>query len=193
MRIQNKTFYADLFSKSPAPITDTPPPPELRAVKPMAALPVALSPKSRTKETLPALPVPLEAAAKAAPEKEAAPAAPVQKPSALMRLIGNVNAHNISPRQMTDLSQTLYAAGAISFDDYAQLAFQPDLHPDFDRTIGALTGEHAQPDQPRDFVSFWNEQADFQRRHNARPDLIEQSERIASVLSQIETPMNVMA
>ncbi len=94
---------------------------------------------------------------------------------------------------MANLSLDLYAAGAISFDDYSLLAFQPELHPDFNRTIGALTGEEANPDRPRDFVSLWDDRAAFQRRHNAgRNDLIEQSERIASVLRRIDTPTNVM-
>ena len=113
--------------------------------------------------------------------------------SAIYELIGDVDTHHLSPRQMSELSLNLYATGAISFDDYSALAFQPELHPDFDRTIGALTGERADPDRPRDFVRLWDDRADFQRRHNAaRADLVEQSERIASVLRQIETPMSMV-
>ncbi len=204
MRIQNKTFYADLFSKSsgpvPAPGVDTKTPPaasKLTAIKPMAPLAPALS--SKTPDALPeklpvqaALPVPVEAPAAKATSPVPAPAP--QKRSALMELIGDADIHDMSPRQMTHLSQTLYAAGALSFEDYSQLAFQPELHPDYDRTIGALTGEHAAPDRRRDFVNLWNERADFQRRHNVgRPDLIAQSERIASVLNRIEAPMNMVA
>ncbi len=199
MRIQTKTFYADLFSKpgpTPAPVADIKPrpapSPKITAVKPMAPLAPALSSKSRTadeeikNDSVPALPVPEAASPVEAPA--------AQKRSALTKLIGDADIHNMSPRQMTHLSQTLYAAGALSFEDYSQLAFQPELHPDYERTIGALTGEHAAPDRRRDFVSLWNERADFQRRHNSgRPDLIEQSERIVSVLRRIETPMNVMA
>ena len=152
---------------------------------------------SRALAALPApVPAPVPAGALSGNDEAAkAPAPPAaQKRSALMDLIGELDIHDISPRQMTHLSQTLYAAGALSFEDYSQLAFQPELHPDYERTIGALTGEHAAPDRRRDFVSLWNERADFQRRHNSgRPDLIEQSERIASVLRRIETPMNVMA
>ena len=196
MRIQTKTFYADLFSKSgPAPAPGAPaakprPAPKLTAVKPMAPLAPALTAEAPLRPKT-ALPVPVEAA----PENnETAEAPAAEKRSALKELIGGLDTHDMSPRQMTHLSQTLYAAGALSFEDYSQLAFQPELHPDYERTIGALTGEHAAPDRRRDFVNLWNERADFQRRHNAgRPDLIEQSERIASVLSRIETPMNVMA
>jgi len=203
MRIQNKTFYADLFTKTSAAAGLTPAPelaPELARetarITPMAPLPPALSSKPRqaareaVKNFVPALPAP----AKAATGNETAEATVRGKPSALMELIGDVDIHNLSPRQMTHLSQTLYAAGALSFEDYSRLAFQPELHPDYDRTIGALTGERAAPDQRRDFVTIWDERAAFERRHNAaRPDLIEQSERIVSVLRQIEAPMNVMA
>ncbi len=207
MRIQTKTFYADLFSKpgpTPGPVADIKPrpapSPKITAVKPMAPLAPALSSKSPSRpktpdeaiknDSVPALPVPEAASPVLVPA--GAPAA--QKRSALKKLIGDADIHDMSPRQMTHLSQTLYAAGALSFEDYSQLAFQPELHPDYERTIGALTGEHAAPDRRRDFVSLWNERADFQRRHNSgRPDLIEQSERIASVLRRIETPMNVMA
>jgi hypothetical protein len=224
MRIQTKTFYADLFSKSPstapAPGADVKPRPTaikamapkmaqgITVIKPMAPLAPALNSKARSPDELPgpapgnstaALPVPVSAGAISGNETAKAPApeatSPVQgRRSALTKLLGALDIHDMSPRQMTHLSQTLYAAGALSFEDYSQLAFQPELHPDYERTIGALTGEHAAPDRRRDFVSLWNERADFQRRHNSgRPDLIEQSERIASVLSRIETPMNVMA
>jgi len=95
---------------------------------------------------------------------------------------------------MANLSQDLYAAGVVSFDDYAALAFQPELHPDFGRTIGALTGERAEPDRPRDFVRLWDERAEFQRRHNAaRADLVRQNERIAAALRQIDVPTDVTA
>lgn len=99
----------------------------------------------------------------------------------------------LSPRQMVTLSLDLYIAGKLSFEDYAELAFQPELHPDFNATIGALTGEKAEPDRPRDFVRLWQDKAEFHRRHNNdRQDLIEQSERIANVLSKIKSPANVL-
>lgn len=99
----------------------------------------------------------------------------------------------LSPRQMVTLSQDLYITGTLTFEDYAELAFQPELQPDFNATIGALTGEKAEPDRPRDFVRLWQDKAEFHRRHNnERHDLIEQSERIASVLSKIKSPANVL-
>ena len=195
MQLDNKAFYADLFTKS-----DTPTPGPGRQLIPAApVVPVA----AVNNETPPAP----EQAAQSTKAVRALPAAKelagvggggaakavLKVRSAIYELIGDVDTHHLSPRQMSELSLDLYAIGAISFDDYSVLAFQPELHPDFDRTIGALTGERADPDRPRDFVRLWDDRADFQRRYNAaRTDLVEQSERIASVLRQIETPISIV-
>lgn len=77
----------------------------------------------------------------------------------------STNVRHMTPRQMLDYSEDLYAAGIITFDDYEALAFQPDLHPHFDRTIGALTGERAQPDRPRDFIRRWEDRLEFAQRY----------------------------
>ena len=230
MRVENKSFYADLFSnpasagdgsartksKHPEAPSQTPsqgpsldssldsgavPPGAVKAVNAAKAVP-GDAPGRRippTASATPPSPRPLAvqknmpAVGNTAAGTRAQKTSPTNNPSPLAELIGNIDTHNLTPRQMSNLSLDLYAAGAISFDDYSLLAFQPELHPDFNRTIGALTGEEADPDRPRDFVSLWDDRAAFQRRHNAgRNDLIEQSERIASVLRRIDTPTNVM-
>lgn len=215
MRVENKSFYADLFSKpvpapSPALSLDSGaiPPGALKAAKAAKAVPGEASPRPATPTASAAPPSPrplaeaenppatgnLPAVVTLAGETRAQKTSPTINPSPLAELIGNVDTHNLTPRRMADLSLDLYAAGAISFDDYSLLAFQPELHPDFNRTIGALTGEKADPDRPRDFISLWDDRAAFQRRHNSgRNDLIEQSERIASMLRRIDSPTNVMA
>ena len=104
-------------------------------------------------------PVPVS---KAMPERST----PAGDSSLLRFATPRIDVHNLSPRQMAKLSQDLYISGVISFDDYSALAFQPELHPDFDRTIGTLTGKRAAPDTNRDFVRIWEERLDFNRRHN---------------------------
>ena len=198
MQLDNKAFYADLFTKF-----DTPTPGPGRQLVPAA--PVV--PVAAVNDETPPAPEQAAQSTKSAKAVRALPAAKepagvggggaakavLKVRSAIYELIGDVDTHHLSPRQMSELSLDLYAIGAISFDDYSALAFQPELHPDFDRTIGALTGERADPDRPRDFVRLWDDRADFQRRHNAaRTDLVEQSERIASVLRQIETPISMV-
>lgn len=90
---------------------------------------------------------------------------------------------HMSPRAMLEYSQDLYAAAVICFEDYEALAFQPDLHPDFNRTIGALTGERAAPDRPRDFIQRWQERLSFtQRYYPASATEVRQAHRILEAL-----------
>ena len=92
----------------------------------------------------------------------------------------------ISPREMDALGFELYVAGHISWDDYAELAFQPHLHPDYDATIGALTGEQAEPDQAQDFVKIWDERLAFDLRYNGdNKQRIQQKQRIVRVMRRL--------
>jgi hypothetical protein len=90
---------------------------------------------------------------------------------------------NLSPRQMSELSMDLYIGGALSWEEYSALAFQPELHPDYNRTIGALIGEQADPDRPQDFVQVWEERLAFEKRYNAEdPQSVANAGRIVDVL-----------
>lgn len=103
--------------------------------------------------------------------------------------IRSPDVRHVSPRQMTAIGMDLYVAGIIGWDEYAMLAFQPELHPDFDKTIGALTGETAQPDRPRDFIEIWEKHLSFRRKYN--PDdarQIRRIEHLVNVLTQLGSP-----
>lgn len=90
---------------------------------------------------------------------------------------------HMTPREMQDYSQNLYAAGVIPFEDYEALAFQPELHPDFARTIGALTGEKAQPDRSRDYIRQWADRVDYtQRYYPQNSQEVRQAHRIHEAL-----------
>ncbi|MCP5365902.1 MAG: hypothetical protein H6907_20505 [Hyphomicrobiales bacterium] len=104
-----------------------------------------------------------------------------------------LDVRNLSPRGMADLSMDLYMAGVLAYDDYAQLAFQPELHPDYDQTIGALTGKKAEPDRPRDFITEWEEKLVFERGHNSDPERVNRTQRILTVLKRIAAPTDVVA
>jgi hypothetical protein len=111
----------------------------------------------------------------------------------IRRIIGDVDIRNMTPRQMAESSMDLYVSGVLPWEEYAMLAFQAELHPDFDRTIGALTGEPADPDRPRDFLTVWEERLDFDEKYNAdKPALINRTRRIVSVFRQISSPTNVI-
>lgn len=76
------------------------------------------------------------------------------------------NLRRLTPREMSELSLDLYVGGLLGYEDYAMLAFQPELHPDYDTTIGALTGTKAQPDRPRDYIELWEDRLRFERTHS---------------------------
>jgi len=100
----------------------------------------------------------------------------------------------MSPREMQDYSENLYAAGVISFEDYEALAFQPDLHPDFERTIGALTGESPAPDRKRDYIEQWGKRLDFtQRYYAADSNEVRQAHRIHEALKAFPSRTDIFA
>lgn len=95
--------------------------------------------------------------------------------------------HRISPREMVDLSFDLYFAGYMPRDQYAHLAFQSELMPNFDDTIGALTGEKARPNQARDYTTIWRQRLKFEMDHKSDdPRIIERTRLILELLYSIE-------
>jgi hypothetical protein len=109
-------------------------------------------------------------------------------------LIGGVNVRRASPREIADISLDLYAAGLLTYEDYTELAFQPELHPDYNRTVGALTGEPAEPDRARDFVHLWNERLQFDLRHNpVSAPSVKQATRIYELLKGLAQRTRITA
>lgn len=106
----------------------------------------------------------------------------------------SIDVRNLTPREMVDVSLDLYIEGDLSFSEYSLLAFQPELHPDFENTIGALTGERADPDSTRDYVQDWQDRSDFEQRYPSEDKrIVKQIDRILSVLTKISPPLNFMA
>jgi len=99
------------------------------------------------------------------------------------------NVRYLSPRQMLEYSQNLYAAGIIGFEDYEAMAFQPDLHPHFNKTIGALTGQCAAPDRPRDFIRHWQDRLNYVQRYYAA-DAFEVRQAIRIIKALIAFPQH---
>ena len=115
-----------------------------------------------------------------------------QKLTVDQTITGDINFRNVSPRQISNISLELYAGGLLSYEDYTAIAFQPELHPDYNRTIGALTGETAAPDQRRDFVSIWNERLQFDLRHFAsNSNAVKQTARIHDLLQRLGPPTRI--
>lgn len=95
----------------------------------------------------------------------------------------------ISPRELAALAHELYLDGSLCLDDYLLLGFPSELHPAFDRTIGALTGRKAQPDRPRDMIREWeNRLSDLRESSAPLPALLERARRTLGLLRWLETP-----
>jgi hypothetical protein len=89
----------------------------------------------------------------------------------------------MSPRQLAEWAYEMYLGGALAWDEYCLAGFPAELHPDYNRTIGALTGSPAQPDAPRDMVREWESRLDFALRHRtAMAPLARQTEKVLDLL-----------
>ena len=107
-------------------------------------------------------------------------------PSSLKQLTNGTDVRKISPREMSDFSLDLYAAGIISFDDYTALSEHPELNPHYNRTIGALTNETAQPDSKRNLVKYWEDKLNFAERHPLpNKSNLEQAKRIVWLMRSL--------
>lgn len=74
---------------------------------------------------------------------------------------------NISPRRFAEITHELYVEGSLKWAEYQLVGFPSELHPHYDRTIGALTGQKAEPNRPRDLLAEWESRIDFLRRYDA--------------------------
>jgi hypothetical protein len=99
------------------------------------------------------------------------------------------NVRHMSPRQLAEFAHELYIEGTLNWDEFRLLGAHPELHPDYNATIGGLTGEAAQPDKPRDQVAYWQERLDFEMRHGPEDSqTVKRTARVLEVLRWQEVP-----
>jgi hypothetical protein len=95
----------------------------------------------------------------------------------------------ISPRDLASLAFELYLEGRLSLDDYLLIGFPSELHPAYDRTIGALTGRPARPDHARDMIREWENRVHDLRASSApMAALTARAERTLALLRWLERP-----
>lgn len=140
---------------------------------------------SPSRELVPLTPIsPPDACENEGPVQDETP-----EPTLFSVLTSGLSLRNLTPRQMAEVSLDLYAAGVLAYEDYELLAFQPELHPDYNDTVGALTGEPAGPDRPRDYVTQWEDRLSFERRYNPQNTrLVRKTEHIVSLLLTLDGP-----
>ncbi len=108
-----------------------------------------------------------------------------------LRSLGKIakryNVCAISPRNMVELSHDLFSSGHLTKDQHDVLSFQSELMPNFDVTIGALTGEPADPDRPRDYTEIWRQRLEFERKYAENAErIISRTQKILDLLETIE-------
>lgn len=95
---------------------------------------------------------------------------------------------HISPKGFADLTHELYLEGTLSWEEFKMVGFPSELDPRFDETIGALTGEKANPDQPKDMLGQWEQRVDFEKRYNPHPDQVKIAEEALGKLAWLNSP-----
>jgi hypothetical protein len=73
----------------------------------------------------------------------------------VIEISADYDVRHMTPNELAKLSARLYEVGAIGFEEYAVLSFQPEFHDGFDENSGFYQELQAQPDQPRDFIAEW--------------------------------------
>ncbi|MBI5163807.1 MAG: hypothetical protein HY985_07885 [Magnetospirillum sp.] len=95
------------------------------------------------------------------------------------------NLRAVSPRRFAEIVHELYLSGALTWAEFRMAGFPSELHPHYDATIGALTGERAAPDRPRDMLEIWERRVEFMRRFPAEDRaLLRRAERILAVFTR---------
>jgi hypothetical protein len=95
----------------------------------------------------------------------------------------------VSPRRFAQFAHELYMGGALTWEQYQLCGFPSELDPRWDVTIGALTGEKAEPDRPRDMFAEWERRLQFMRRYQSKDPATMAAERVLDVLSRFAAPV----
>ncbi len=122
----------------------------------------------------------------ATPTTSAAPMAalpaPAEPPAA------RYDMRNISPRNFADATHELYMDGTLNWNEFKMVGFPSELDPRYDETIGALIGDKANPDQPRDMLGQWEQRVDFEKRYNPNPDQVKTADSVLQKLTVLTQP-----
>jgi len=111
----------------------------------------------------------------------------------LFEIAPNYNVRSISPRNMANLSFDLYTSDCINRKQYLDLSYQVDLSPKYNKTIGALIGENAAPDKPKDYIVIWHKRLLFEQNYFGHDlGMRHHVKSILSILSTLEEIAQLM-
>lgn len=124
----------------------------------------------------------------------AAPSKPLALPAPAQSEPPRFDLRNVSPRAFADITHELYMEGTLSWDEFQTVGFPSELNPRYDETIGALTGEKARPDHPKDMLGHWEQRVEFERRYNPDDEQVGIAESALSKLTlQSQPPVKLSA
>lgn len=134
------------------------------------------------------------AADSAESRKIAASPAPLALPAPVQAEPPRFDLRSVSPRDFADITHELYMEGTLSWDEFQMVGFPSELNPRYDETIGALTGEKARPDHPKDMLGHWEQRVEFERRYNPDDQQVRVAESALSKLTlQSQPPVKLSA
>ena len=108
----------------------------------------------------------------------------IENALAAAKIVEAYDIQDISPRDMADLSNSLFMAGLISREENNILGFQPELHPDYDSIIGEQTGTLAAPDEKRDYLKIWKEKKELYQQLGNIKEMVN-SGRMVTILENL--------
>ena len=102
--------------------------------------------------------------------------------SSASEIMSHYDVNNVSPREMSRMSSELYSEGIISFEEHGLMSFQPELNQEQYKKV---TGNQANPDSPRDFISEWENRLTTQKKSGAPQEFIKKTENILALLNNL--------
>jgi hypothetical protein len=123
------------------------------------------------------------AAAGKAHQSESGDVLNLQTSSVLTEILSGYDLRNITPRQTQELAKKLYEAGVLDANEYALLAFQPEV--DNPETYREITGLEPQPDQPSDLIAKYRTLLKKQQESGAHRDTTDLTRQLVQMLSNL--------
>lgn len=97
------------------------------------------------------------------------------------KVADNIDVREASPREIIDLSSQLYKADAISYDDYINLSFQPEVNPD------AMAESKPFSHERKDYMALWQTKEQKVIRTGGDRYQIEETHRIQAILAYVDS------
>lgn len=97
------------------------------------------------------------------------------------KVAGQVNVRSATPTEIITLSSALFKAGAISYDDYVDLSFQPEINLDSGGETASFSHDR------KDYIALWQDKEQKVIRSGGNRGQIEDTHRIQAILKYVDS------